>query len=144
MGRGFRMAIALFCILSAVGFIAIQFSIPAGVEGTPNGRIWVFIAFLLLIAVVCFESPLRGIAARIVGAMVFTGCLGFLVSEIRNPTPVATGAQDGKESLLYSIMAFIMFGAPCAYLAFTGRYPKWRYLGTSVRKKSGNPPGRRF
>jgi hypothetical protein len=137
MSAAARWTVAGTVILLAAATIAVQASPPPGTMN-PTGP-WVVVAVLLVIAVVCFPVPLRRPAARLLGAGVFLLCCWYVVDQVGAPPP--TEYRDGDTNFVNAVLAFLFFGVPAAFVAATGRFPTWSFLGASLHD-SGREPER--
>ena len=87
-------------------------------------------AFLIVVAVLCFAPWTAPITARLLGAVLFVGCIAYLVSAFRSPPD-----PDGVSTPWHAVKAMVFFGLPGGYLMLFGNYPVWgrfaRALGDS-------------
>jgi endonuclease/exonuclease/phosphatase (EEP) superfamily protein YafD len=138
-----RWTVAISALLLAAAMVAVQVSAPPGTLN-PAGT-WVVVGVLLVIGVVCFPGPLQRPAARLLGTGVFLLCCWYVADQARVPRPAEY--RDGDTNLVNAVLAFLFFGVPAAYVAATGEFPTWSFLGTSLHRpdderESGDEAGR--
>jgi hypothetical protein len=117
MSRGARWLLGAFALIFALTFVV------SAQNASANARLLLcsVMAFCLLIAVACFSARLRGVAVRVIGALVFLAYTSYLVSEL-------IAAHHAQEShWIRAAIGLAVFGLAGLYVTIWGKYPAWGY-----------------
>jgi uncharacterized membrane protein YfcA len=94
--------------------------------------VFLFILFCFSIAIACFFSHLRGVALRVVAALVLLTTVYYMVYGVvvalHKPHP-----GEYRPSWLGGVLAFAVYGLPSFYVLVHGSYPDWGWGAKGFR-----------
>ncbi len=113
--------IAAVGAVCAVSFAAVAIIVPPGAMN--RAGLWMIAAFCSLIALACFESRVRMMAIRLLGASVCAVYVCYIISEIGHPLPSLRTYRKSDTNLVNALLGFIVFGVPGGCIALSGLLP---------------------
>lgn len=144
-----RWTLAIVFFLSACAFVALA---PLLSALSPDGA-WPFYglaAFCLLITVACLFKSSRGVALRIIGAVIFCAYVFYVYDRVTQP-PVLEALKEllrsepslfqwglhaffvysrlSESNVWRALLGFLVIGLPSGYLMIAGTYPRSDILG---------------
>ena len=111
MSMGARAAIGIVALLSGVGF----FITALDPSGLPAGSLvfYTMAAVCVVIAIACFFPKSHPVTLRLIGAIIFTTYVGYIIDSFQ------------AQNLDRAVAGFIVWGLPSGYLAIMGKYPSF-------------------
>ena len=117
LSRGARWTIATAAAITALGM-----GLVASDNALSSGPGWLFVAFCLVIFVLCIAPHSAPVTARLIGLTLLACGVWYCVDVLSG-----THAPERSRLRTYSdlIMYLLVFGLPGGYLFYRGRLPIW-------------------
>ena len=116
MGLGSRIILGSFCLMGGVMMLSVS-----SMEGVKNPiAAYAIAGFCFLIAIGCIGGKAGHVSLRVVSAVVFLACCGYVYEEFTASKQVWLTGRQSEPSIVNSLIAFVIFGIPAGLFAIKG------------------------